>query len=129
VVGELRSVREDLTHICAAETDRLDLLRATVSDGQVHSDVVPAKLDTLHDDLVGDLGVHLASGRGVDPDVPALRVDTGADPSNAQTVHLSDADQTWLASNETAIRGDLWFLVGLLCCAPFSFYFLRTVLL
>jgi len=118
VVAELRDLRADVAAACAATTERQDA-------AAVHTDVLPAKLDVLHDDLVGDVGVHVASGPGVGS---ALNVDTGADPSNAQTVHLADADQDWLAGNETALRADLWFLVGLLCCLPFSYFFLRTVL-
>lgn len=125
VVSELRQLRQGVAHTCQALTDRLDL-------AQVKLDPMPAKLDdlatglgTLHSDLVGDVGVHLASGAGISSPVS---VDTGSTSPSTQTVHLSAADESWFNDNETVMRADLWFLVGLLALLPFAYFFLKTVL-
>jgi len=95
-LDELRDMRIDAVAICeaahddqAAVLDALTALDQNITDGRVHSDVVPAKLDALHDDLVASDGT-------------------------TSTVALSSTDRELATDAQLGLHSTLWLIAGLL---------------
>jgi hypothetical protein len=127
VVAELRAARQDASVSCVALAARLDLVR-DLDQGVVTNtaDIRAALVDPAGLPVnLADLGTALEP-LVVTPDVPAA----GASDSNPAFVQVASADTTQAVTSDAAgvlVRA-LWFLVGLLACIPFSFFFLRAVM-
>jgi len=117
-VHELRELRREQAQACAALRERLVVIgeRVDASAGAIVDSTVISRNEQV----------------GRDRQNPAYVVETGPTGSTGSTgpqeVKLAHEDTDRLDQNMTAVRSDVWFLVGALLSAPFGFFFLRTVL-
>jgi hypothetical protein len=109
LLGELRAVRQDLATACASGHADTAALTAPVTAlaGHAGDPVALAGVDAAH-----PLPVHDGDQRST------LELDAGS------TGALGDA----FASSVGVLHTDLWFLCGLLCALPFSYFLVRLVL-
>lgn len=104
LVRELRDGRIDAAASCTALVERLDRIAGSSSSSATSTAAIAG----------------LASGAGIATTTPA-----GAPLPGTQTVTLADADRTWLAATGSALRGDTWFLIGLLPACLFGYLLMR----
>jgi hypothetical protein len=120
VVQELRALRQDQAASCAAITDRLDA-------SATHTDVLPGKLDLLHDELAAPLTVAAPADSPVHVLDDQAHTDASSAPSQTSTVEFGTAAQSQIDDNTTAIRGDLWWAIGALGGGLVGFLFWRIM--
>jgi len=104
LVRELRGARIEAAATCVALADRLASVKASTAATSVD---------------VADL-LTLAETTGV-----AVRTPAGAPAPDAQTVTLAEGDRTWLAATGTAMRADVWAVVGVLGALFLGYFLIR----
>lgn len=106
LVRELRAGRIEAAATCAALTARLDSIdQASTSTS---------------DDVQTLRG--LAAGSGL---ATVEQVDPAAPDPGAQSVTLSQDDRSWLATSATAMRADVWVIVGVLAALFLGYFLIR----